>query len=286
MKTASPLISLLSISLLLPACASSDPTVKDFKMMQSVYKNQALKDQQTISDLRRDFDAVQRELNTAMVTRAAVDVKLSEALRRVELQRDELTRVKDERTQLTSQQTTQIAANVRQLTEEHARVREDLIQFAKTMKILTEHMGELERLKQALTEAGRDTRFQSIEAALNKQNEVLAGLQVSIEKVQGSLVEAQLQAQEKPQPQVPATLPARKRKQTSVPKDIPAAPEDIPVKPPTRTIIIKPGDSLKSLAQKYKVSSAYLKELNGLATDDIQVGQSFIVPSVKNPDNP
>jgi chromosome segregation ATPase len=234
MKLDFPLLTLLSIALLVTACASSDPTVKDFKMMQAVYKNQALKDQQTISDLRRDFDAAQRELNTSMAARAALDGKLSEALRRVEQQRDELTRAKDERAQLASQQTTQIAANMSQLTEEHARAREDRIQFAKTMKLLSEHMVELEGLKQALTEAGRDPRFQSVEAALNKQNEALAGLQASIEKVQGSLAEVQRQAQERPQPQVPATLPARKRKQTAVPKDIPPAPKDGPAGGPAR----------------------------------------------------
>ena len=279
MKTNFLMFLLLCLPLLAFGCAASDPAKNDYKMMQSVYKQQSLKDQQTINDLRRDLDALHRELKTAEASRAGSEGKLAEALRRVEQQRDELARAKEERTQFATQMTTQLAPISRQLTEELARAREERAQFAQTMKLLAQHMVELEHLKQTLAEAGRDGRLQSVETALNKQNEALAALQVSVQGVKEWLAEAQLKAEEKPQPQVSATLPSGKRKQTAVPKDKPSA-------APTRTIIVKAGDTLTSLAEKHGVTPAQLKEMNRLTTDDIQVGQSLTVPSVNKPNTP
>ena len=71
MKTGSLGILSLTMPLILVGCASSDPVVKDYKMMQSVYKQQSAKDQQTISDLRRELDAAERDLKAAEATRAA-----------------------------------------------------------------------------------------------------------------------------------------------------------------------------------------------------------------------
>jgi LysM repeat protein len=276
-------------------------------MMQSVYKQQSLKDQQTISDLRRELDAAQGELKRVEAIKTASESKLSEALRRNEQQREELSRAKDERTQLASQQTTQITPIIRQLTEELARVREDRTQFAQTIKQLVQHMGELEGLKQTLAEAAKDPPAQSVETALNKQGEALAALQASLQGIQESLVEAQRQAQQKAQAEVSPAPTSGKRKTTSVPKDIPAAPKDHATGPkqqpnaqkdkpaapkdafaagPTRTITVKAGDTLNSLAEKHGVTPAQLKETNRLTTDDIQVGQSLTVPAVNKPNVP
>jgi LysM repeat protein len=302
MKTSSPMCLFLCVLILVVGCATSDPVVNDYKMIQSVYKQQALKDQQTISDLRRNLDVVQRELKAAEGTRTASEGKLSEALRQVEQQRDELTRAKDERSQLTSQQTTQMAPIIRQLTEELARAREERAQFAQTTRQFTQHMLELERLKQTLAEAGRDPRLQSIETAITKQNDALTALQENVQGVRQSLTEVQRQAQQKAQPQASATPSSGKRKTTNVPKDIPATPTDtlsavpkdnLPPAPKetlsataTRTVIVKAGDTLKSIGQKHGVSAAQLKELNRLDTDELKVGQSLMVPSVKKPNNP
>jgi LysM repeat protein len=276
MKTNLLMFVVLCLSLLVFGCATSDPTPNDYKVMQTVYKQQTVKDQQTINDLRRDLDTLRRELKTAEATRAGSEAKLAEALRRVEQQSSELTRAKEERTQFATQMTTQLAPISRQLTEELARAREERAQFAQTMKQLAQHMVELERLRQTLAEAGGDAR-QSVQAALDKQTGTLAALQVSIQDIQKWVAEAK--RQEKAQPQVSATPPSGNRKPTAVPKDKPSA-------PPSGTIIVKAGDTLKSLAEKYGVTSAQLKEMNRLTTDDIQVGQSLTVPSVKKPNTP
>jgi LysM repeat protein len=278
MKTNLLLFVLLCLSLLAFGCATSDPTPNDYNVMQTVYKQQSLKDQQTINDLRRDLDALRRELKTAEATRAGSEAKLAESLRRVEQQRDELTRAKEERAQFATQMTTQLAPISRQLTDELARAREERAQFTQAMKQLAQHMVELERLRQTLAEAGGDAR-QSLQAALDKQTGTLAALQLSVQDIQEWVAEAKRKAQEKAQPQASATLPSGNRKQTAVPKDKSSS-------PPSDTITVKAGDTLKSLAEKYGVTSAQLKEMNRLTTDDIQVGQSLTVPSVKKPNTP
>jgi LysM repeat protein len=278
MKTIFLIFLLLGLPLLVFGCAS-DPAKNDLKVMQTVYKQQSVKDQQTINDLRRDLESLQRDLKAADAARAASEGKLAEALRRVEQQRDELTRAKEERSQFVTQMTTQLAPISRQLTEELARAREERAQFAQTMKQLAQHTVELERLRQNLAESGQNPRLQSIETAVNKQNEAMAALQVSIQGIHESLAEAQRKAEEKAQPQASAAPPSGKRKQTAVSKDKSSA-------PPSRTIIVKAGDTLKSLAEKYEVTPAQLKEMNRLTTDDIKVGQSLTVPSVNKPNGP
>jgi len=278
MKTNLLLFVLLCLSLLVHGCATPDPTPNDYKVMQTVYKQQSVKDQQTINDLRRDLDALRRELKTAEAARAGSEAKLAEALRRVEQQSSELTRAKEERTQSATQMTTQLAPLSRQLTEELARAREERAQFAQTMKQLAQHMVELERLRQTLAEAGGDGR-QSVLAALDKQAGTLAALQASIHDIQEWMAEAKRKVQEKAQPQVSATPPSGNRKATALAKDKPSA-------PPSGTIIVKSGDTLKSLAEKHGVTPAQLKEMNRLTTDDIQVGQSLTVPSVNKPNTP
>ena len=45
------------------------------------------------------------------------------------------------------------------------------------------------------------------------------------------------------------------------------------------TYIVKPGDSLWSIANKYGVSVASLKSYNGLQSDYIMIGQSLSIPT-------
>jgi LysM repeat protein len=49
---------------------------------------------------------------------------------------------------------------------------------------------------------------------------------------------------------------------------------------------VKPGDTLKSLAEKHGVTPAQLKEINRLTAEDVKIGQSIKVPSVTKPNIP
>jgi LysM repeat protein len=46
---------------------------------------------------------------------------------------------------------------------------------------------------------------------------------------------------------------------------------------------VKPGDSLAKIAKELKTSARELKELNGLQSDKIAVGQDLLIPPAKNP---
>jgi LysM repeat protein len=273
MKTAILTVFVLAASLTMTACTTSSPSIKDYQMMQAVYKSESAKDQQTIAGLRAELDRVQRDLQTVQNSRAALEAKVADAVRRFEQQRDELNRAKDERPQL--------AQTGRQLAEELARARDERAQFTQTARQLTQQVAELERLRQSLADVARDqTRMQTLEATLEKQSKELTELKTK---------------------RTAAAAPAKKSpKAAAVPGAAPAISDGGPAPgaaganpaPATsgataaalspRTIIVKPGDTLTALARKHGVAVAQLKDLNQLEGDRILIGQPLVIPDSVN----
>ena len=57
---------------------------------------------------------------------------------------------------------------------------------------------------------------------------------------------------------------------------------EIPELPSTNTYTVKSGDTLYSIANKYKISANELKELNNLTSNLLRIGQVLIVPPLDN----
>ena len=65
------------------------------------------------------------------------------------------------------------------------------------------------------------------------------------------------------------------------PKEPPAPPRpprETVVKGPTSTYTVASGDNLYLIANAFKTTVAKLRELNGLKSDKLRIGQKLIVP--------
>jgi type VI secretion system protein ImpL len=87
------------------------------------------------------------------------------------------------------------------------------------------------------------------------------------------------------QPEQTLTVPrliqeqAQKKANPPPPPPEPPLPPIKPLQPaPTKEIKVEPGDTLFSIAQRYRVDLKILQALNGLKTDKIFVGQKILVP--------
>lgn len=266
MKTTILAVLVVGASLTTTACTTSSPSIKDYQMMQAVYKSESTKDQQTIAALRGELDRVQRDLQTVQNTRAALEAKVADAVRRFEQQRDELTRAKDERTQF--------AQTGRQLAEELARARDERSQFSQTARQMAQQLAELERVRQSLADVARDqTRLQSLEATLEKQTKELSELKAKRATAVASSKKAP-KAATAPGLSPDAAMPSA--------SPVPGTPGGAPSASTSRTIIVKPGDTLHSLARKHSVAVAQLKDLNQLDGDRILAGQPLVIPDSVN----
>ncbi len=85
---------------------------------------------------------------------------------------------------------------------------------------------------------------------------------------------------------------------TSTPTDT-ATPTDTPIPaptdthtpapsptPPYSTYVVQAGDTLSSIASRFGTTADAVKELNGLTSDIITIGQQLLIPSGDNPGSP
>jgi len=75
-----------------------------------------------------------------------------------------------------------------------------------------------------------------------------------------------------------AALPAARKNLSSPSTPDPAQPVDDSTALPLRIIVVKPGDTLWSLARRYRVDLMELRTLNQLTTDRILAGQDLFLP--------
>lgn len=56
--------------------------------------------------------------------------------------------------------------------------------------------------------------------------------------------------------------------------------------PPYTTHVVQPGDTLSSIASRFGTTVPAIKDLNGLTTNIISIGQELLIPSGENPVSP
>jgi len=225
------------------AGCAGNASVRDFQVTQAAFKAESTQAQRTIMDLRAEMQVIQRELGAARATQARLEGELREAQRRaqeshraVEGQREELVRTREERDRL-----------------------------AAISRDLQGQLVELGRLRQQVSEAGRDqSRLQALELAIERHTKELTELKSAMQK----LLTRSKQG------------PAGRKMAVPIYKDVsdqPALSGESAVSA-SRMVIVERGDTLWELARKHRVRLSELMVVNHLTSDLIRPGQELILP--------
>jgi LysM repeat protein len=223
-----------------------EPEVVDLELTTETLKASMRDAQRLVADLRADLEARRRELAEAQVARAQLEGRVRESERRVvearqviELQREELVAARTER----------------------ARVSRSSLQLLSRMR----------QLQKQLSMMGKAT------SAPNGQEAVPLPSSDAIRKDQKAMQVPAQQNQSSEFPETPrmapgldVVLPVRANREFSSGVEQPMA--------STKHVSVKPGDTLWSIAQRYRVQLEQLRTLNQLTDNRIEIGQALWLP--------
>ena len=223
-----------------------EPEVVDLELTTDTLKASMRDAQRIVAELRSDLEARRRELAEAQVARAQLEGRVREAERRVlearqviELQREELAAARTERAHV-SRSSLQLQSQLRQLQK----------QLARTGKSSPAPIGQ------------EATPIPSSRAIRKDQK----AMQVPAQRTRSSEFPEMPQAV----PTSGAVMPVRANRETSSGFERSMA--------PTKHVSVKPGDTLWSIAQKYRVQLEQLRTLNQLTDNRIVSGQALWLP--------
>ena len=224
-----------------------EPEVVDRELTTDTLKVSVRDAQRTVAELRADLEARRRELAEAQVAQAQLEGRVREAERRViearhviELQREELAAARTERARV-SRSNLQLQGQLKQLRG----------QLSKT--------GEL-----GATHDGQEAAPLPSSGAMRKGQKAM---QVSAQRNQSS------EFPETPQmvaaPAAAMQGPADREPSSGVEQQM----------APTKHVSVKPGDTLWSIAQKFRVNVEHLRTFNQLPSNRIVIGQALWLPA-------
>lgn len=222
-----------------------EPEVVDLELTTDVLKASMRDAQRTVAELRADLEGRRRELAEAQVARAQLEGRVREAERRVvearqviELQREELAAARTERAHV-SRSSLQLQSQMRQLQKQLSR------------------MG-----KASPAPDGQALPLPSSGAIRKGQK----AMQVPAQRNQPS------EFQEMPQmgPATGAVIPVRATRASLSGVEQPMA--------PSKHVFVKAGDTLWSIAQRYRVRLEQLRTFNQLTDNRIEIGQALWLP--------
>jgi LysM repeat protein len=224
-----------------------EPEVVDLELTTDTLKASVRDAQRTVAELRADIEARRRELAEAQVARAQLEGRVREAERRViearqviELQREELAAARTER----------------------ERVSRSSFQL----------QGQLKQLQKQLSkrgESGSAGDGQEV-TPVPSSGAIRKGQKAMQVPAQGSQPSEFLET-----PRMMATSAAVRQ----VPTKREPSSEVEYQKAPTQYVSVKPGDTLWSIAQKYRVKVEHLRALNQLTDNRIEIGQALWLPN-------
>jgi LysM repeat protein len=225
-----------------------EPEVVDLELTTDTLKASVRDAQRTVAELRADLETQRKELADAQVARAQLEGRVREAERRViearqviELQREELAAARTERERV----------------------------FRSSLQL----QGQMKRLQKQFTKTGKTgTVNDGQEAApLPSRGAMRKGQQTLPVPAQRRQPSEYLEA---PQPQVVATPAAVMQ----VPVNREPSSEIELQRAPPKHVSVKPGDTLWSIAQKYRVNVEHLRTINQLTDNRIVIGQALWLP--------
>lgn len=225
-----------------------EPEVVELELTTDTLRASMRDAQRTVAELRADLEARRRELAEAQVARAQLEGRVREAERRVlearqviELQREELAAARTERAHV-SRSSLQLQSQLRHLQK----------QLARTGKSSPAPNGP-EATPLPVPSSGAIPKDQK-------------AMRVPVQQIRSS------EFPEMPQvaPTSGAVMPVRANREPSSGVE--------PSMTPTKHVSVKPGDTLWSIAQKYRVQLKQLRTLNQLTDNRIVSGQALWLP--------
>jgi len=223
-----------------------EPEVVDLELTADTLKASVRDAQRTVAELRTDLELRRRELAEAQVARAQLEGRVREAERRViearqviELQREELAVSRTERERV-FRSSLQLQGQMKQLQK----------QLSKIGKSGSAHDGQEAA---SLPSGGAMRKGQKAMEVPTQRNQPSAFLET---------------------PQMVAPQAAVMH----VPVNHEPSSEVEPQRAPTKHVSVKPGDTLWSIAQKYRVNVEHLRTLNQLTENRIDIGQALWLP--------
>jgi LysM repeat protein len=223
-----------------------EPEVVDLQLTTDTLKASVRDAQRTVVELRTDLESRRRELAEAQVARAQLEGRVREAERRViearqviELQREELAVARTER----------------------ERMSRSRLQLHSQMKQLQKQLSKMEQ--SATPNDGQEVAPLPSSGVMRKGQKAM---QVPAQRNQPSeFLET---------PQMVATPPTVMQ----APVNYEPSLEVERQMAPTKYVSVKPGDTLWSIAQKYRVNVEHLRTLNQLTDNRIVIGQALWLP--------
>ena len=223
-----------------------EPEVVDLELTTDTLKVSVRDAQRTVAELRADLEARRRELAEAQVAQAQLEGRVREAERRViearhviELQREELAAARTERVRV-SRSSIQLQGQLKQLRK----------QLSKT--------GE-----SGATQDGQEAAPLRSSGAMRKGQKAM---QVSAQRNQSSEF-----------PETPQMVAGSAAVMQEPADREPSLGVEQQMAPP-KHVSVKPGDTLWSIAQKYRVNVEHLRTFNQLTDNRIVIGQALWLP--------
>lgn len=228
-----------------------EPEVVDLQLTTDTLRTSVRDAQRMVAELRTDLEARRRDLTEAQVARAQLEGRVREAERRViearqviELQREELAAARAER----------------------ARVSRSSLQLQGQMKQLHKQVSKAER---------SDTIQDGQEAAPLPSSRVGRKGQKALQVPAPPHQPSEYQETQ----QLSATPAAMVQRPVTGESLLASERQSIPM----RHVSVKPGDTLWSIAQKYRVNVDQLRALNQLTDNRILTGQALWLPDDPSP---
>jgi len=220
-----------------------EPEVVDLELTTDTLKASVRDAQRIVAELRNDLEARRRELAEAQVARAQLEGRVREAERRVvearqviELQREELAAARTERAHV-SRSSLQLQSQMRQLQKQ-------------------------------LSRAGKSS------PAHNRQETLPLASSNAIDGGQNAMQILTQRNQPSGLPETPQMIAIPPAVTLAPARHRPSLERDQPMTP-TAYVTVKPGDTLWSIAQKYRVRLEHLRALNQLRDNRIVIGQTL-----------
>jgi len=220
-----------------------EPEVVDLELTTDTLKASVRDAQRTVAELRADLEARRRELAEAQVAQAQLEGRVREAERRVIEARHV---IELQREELAVART------------ERARVSRSSLQLQGQLKQLRKQLS-----KMGATHNGQEAAPLPSSGAMRKGQKTM---QVSAQRNQSS------EFPETPQmvatPAAVMQEPADREPSSGVEQQMAS----------TKHVSVKPGDTLWSIAQKYRVNVEHLRTFNQLTDNRIVIGQALWLP--------